>query len=90
MTNATAHPAAMPTILPITHIIVLSAKNSPTILIFLAPSDFFMPISRLRSPTLTSIAVITDTDATASDIPAVNDNAEVAVVSIPSSCFFWL
>ena len=90
MTNATAQPAAMPTILPIIHIIVLSAKNSQTILIFLAPSDFFMPISRFRSPTLTSIAVITDTDATASEIPAVNDSAEVATASIPSSCFFWL
>ncbi|CCY20295.1 unknown [Eubacterium sp. CAG:786] len=53
-----------------------------------APMDFFMPISRVRSVTLISMVVMTEIPDTASEIPATSESAVVTMPRMSSSCPF--
>ena len=65
---APAMPRITPTIPPIRHNIIDSVKNCIVITRVFAPSDFLIPISRVRSVTETSIIFITPIPPTISEM----------------------
>ena len=81
--NAPATPIETPIIPPIRHKIIDSVKNCIVITLVFAPSDFRIPISRVRSVTETSIMFITPIPPTISEIaPTQAINAVRTVIII--------
>ena len=72
-------PAAIPIPPPETVMITASVRNSDTIFHAVAPTERFIPISRVRSLTETSITVIMDIPETMMLIPATTDKAAEAM-----------
>jgi len=80
-------PRKIPTVPPVNVRIIDSIKNCVVIILFLAPSAFRSPISRVRSVTVTNMMFIMPIPPTRSDIAAMPDKRAVNVPVVEVAVF---
>ena len=87
--NEIPTPIAVPMPLPIREMRNDSTINSRKMADRVAPIDFLIPISLVRSCTDTSITVIMDSPATIREMAAMAVRSQVTMSKIPSNFSFW-